>query len=104
MVQLAAAASLGAEVERQSGARATRDTQARRVAEPPAAPAATPAPADPRPDIQKVIDDYARALESRDVGQVRRADPGLPAPPPHSRPGVFQYVRESQDRLYGTAE
>src|SRR5881396_2459988 len=72
MVQLATAASFWAEAERQSRARAARDTQARRAVEPPAAPAATPAPVDPRPDIQKVIDDYARALESRDVGQVRR--------------------------------
>src|SRR5437870_13278289 len=36
MVQLATAASLWAEVERQSRARAARDTQARRAAEPPA--------------------------------------------------------------------
>src|SRR3989449_2201397 len=85
MVQLATAASLWAEVERQSRARAARDTQARRAAEPPAAPAATPAPVDPRPDIQKVIDDYARALESRDVGQVRRAYPGLTSPQQQDR-------------------
>jgi hypothetical protein len=52
MVQLATAASLWAEVERQLRARAARDTEARRAAEPPAAPAATPAPVDPRPDIR----------------------------------------------------
>src|SRR2546428_224532 len=74
MVQLATAASLWADAERQSRARAARDTQPRRAAEQPAAPAVAPAPVDPRPDIQKVIDDYARALESRDAGQVRRAD------------------------------
>src|SRR3989440_594857 len=103
MVQLATAASLWAEVERQSRARAARDTQARRAAEPPAAPAATPVPVDPRPDIQKVIDDYARALESRDVGQVRRAYPGLTSPQPQSWQGFFQSVRKLKAGLTGTA-
>src|SRR5437867_9975166 len=64
MVQLATAASLWAEAERQARARAARDTQPARAAEQPAAPAVTPDRVDPRPDIQKVIDDYARALES----------------------------------------
>src|SRR6266705_2056200 len=103
MVQLATAASLWAEVERQSRARAARDTQARRVAEPPAAPAATPAPADPRPDIQKVIDDYARALESRDVSQVRRAYPGLTSPQQQSWQDFFQSVRNLKAGLTVTA-
>src|SRR5439155_23888887 len=44
MVQLATAASLWADAERQSRARAVRDTQARRAAEQPAAPAVTPGP------------------------------------------------------------
>ena len=103
MVQLATAASLWAEVERQSRARAARDTQARRAAEPPAAPAATPAPVDPRPDIQKVIDDYARALESRDVGQVRRAYPGLTSPQQQSWQDFFQSVRNLKAGLTVTA-
>src|SRR6266480_415759 len=103
MVQLATAASFWAEAERQSRARATRDTQARRAAEPPAAPAATPAPVDPRPDIQKVIDDYARALESRDVGQVRRAYPGLTSPQQQSWQDFFQSVRNLKAGLTVTA-
>jgi len=103
MVQLATAASLWAEVERQSRARAARDTQARRAAEPPAAPAATPVPVDPRPDIQKVIDDYARALESRDVGQVRRAYPGLTSPQQQSWQDFFQSVRNLKAGLTVTA-
>src|SRR6266700_1045009 len=103
MVQLATAASLWAEVERESRARAARDTQARRAAEPPAAPAATPAPVDPRPDIQKVIDDYARALESRDVGQVRRAYPGLTSPQQQSWQDFFQSVRNLKAGLTVTA-
>src|SRR5438552_4753802 len=103
MVQLATAASLWAEAERQSRARAARDTQARRAAEPPAAPAVTPAPIDPRPDIQKVIDDYARALESRDVGQVRRAYPGLTPAQQQSWQDFFQSVRNLKAGLTVTA-
>src|SRR5436190_271435 len=103
MVQLATAASFWTEAERQSRARAARDTQARRAAEPPAAPAATPAPVDPRPDIQKVIDDYARALESRDVGQVRRAYPGLTSPQQQSWQDFFQSVRNLKAGLTVTA-
>jgi len=93
MVQLATAASLWADAERQSRARAARDTQARRAAEQPAAPAVTPGPIDPRPDIEKVIDDYARALESRDVSQVRRAYPGLTPAQQQSWQAFFQSVR-----------
>jgi len=103
MVQLATAASLWAEAERQSRARAARDTQARRAAEPPAAPAVTPTPIDPRPDIQKVIDDYARALESRDVGQVRRAYPGLTPAQQQSWQDFFQSVRNLKASLTVTA-
>ena len=93
MVQLATAASLWADAERQSRARVVRDSQQRRAAEPPAAPAVTPAPVDPRPDIQKVIDDYARALESRDVNQVRHAYPGLTAAQQQSWQDFFQSTR-----------
>jgi len=90
MVQLATAASLWADAERQSRARVVLDSQQRRAAEPPAAP---PAPVDPRPDIQKVIDDYARALESRDVNQVRHAYPGLTAAQQQSWQDFFQSTR-----------
>ena len=40
-------------------------------------PAPPPAPENPRPLIEGAIQAYARALESRDVAQVRRAYPGL---------------------------
>ena len=104
MVQLATAASLWAEVERQSRARAARDSAARRAAEQPApAPVVTPGPVDPRPDIQKVIDDYARALESRDVGQVRRAYPGLTSPQQQSWHDFFQSTRNLKAGLTVTA-
>src|SRR6184192_4235585 len=71
MVQLATAASLWAEAERVSRSRAP-------VALPPAAapPVAHP-PADPRVEIKALIEDYARALESRDLAEIRRVYPGL---------------------------
>jgi serine/threonine protein kinase len=103
MVQFASAASLWAEAERQSRARAARDTQPRRAAEPPAAPAPTPGPVDPRPDIQNVMDEYARALESRDVGQVRRAYPGLTAAQQQSWKDFFASVRRLKAGLTVTA-
>jgi len=103
MVQLATAASFWADAERQSRARATRDTQPRRAAEQAAAPAVPPAPPDLRPDIQKVIDDYARALEARDVGQVRRAYPGLTSAQEQSWQDFFQSVRNLKAGLTVTA-
>jgi serine/threonine protein kinase len=105
MVQLATAASLWADAERLSRARAVRDTQARRAAEQPPAPppVVTPGPADPRPDIQKVIDDYARALESRDVGQVRRAYPGLTSAQQQSWQDFFKSTRNLKAGLTVTA-
>jgi hypothetical protein len=62
-----------------------------------------PAPPDPRPDIQKVIDDYARALEARDVGQVRRAYPGLTSAQEQSWQDFFQSVRNLKAGLTVTA-
>ena len=71
MVQLATAASLWAEAERVSRSRPP-------VAIPPAAPPpVTRPPADPRVEIKALIGDYARALESRDLAEIRRVYPGL---------------------------
>jgi hypothetical protein len=103
MVQFATAASVWADAERQSRARAARDTEQRRAAEQAAAPAVTAAPVDPRADIQKVIDDYARALESRDVGQVRRAYPGLTSAQQQSWQDFFQSTRNLKAGLTVTA-
>ena len=102
MVQLATAASLWAEAERQARSRAKPDSTPQRVAEPPAA-APRPAPVDPRPDIQRVIDEYARALESRDVDQVRRAYPGLTPAQQQSWKGFFESVRNLKAGLTVTA-
>jgi hypothetical protein len=103
MVQLATAASYWADVERQTRARVAHDTQPRRAVEQPVAPVVTPGPVDPRPDIQKVIDDYARALESRDVGQVRRAYPGITSGQQQSWQDFFQSVRHLKAGLTVTA-
>lgn len=100
MVQLATAASLWGEAERVALARA-RDSAQRRAAE-QATPSAAPppaAPVDPRPDIQRVIDAYARALESRDVGQVRRAYPGMTAAQQQSWKDFFKSVRRFKAAL-----
>src|SRR5436853_2811261 len=67
MMQYATAASLWADAERGALSRGARDTAPRRVAEAPPPPVAP----DPRPDIQSVIADYATALESREIEQVR---------------------------------
>jgi hypothetical protein len=51
---------------------AARDTEkAVEVAPPPLKPV------DPRPDIERALDTYRRAIESRDLGQLRLAYPGL---------------------------
>src|SRR5258705_500179 len=101
--------------ERRCGHRRTRlragarDTEARRVAEPPPpAPPPAPAPqpaapppvaADPRPDIEKVIADYAGALESRDIEQVRHAYPGLTGAQQGSWQTFFDRVRNLKANL-----
>jgi len=110
MMQFATAASLWADAERAARSRGARDTEPRRVAEspPPAPPAPPPAPppvpvapvaADPRPDIQRVIADYAVALESRDIGQVRHAYPGLTATQQGSWQTFFDRVRNLKANL-----
>jgi serine/threonine protein kinase len=98
LVQLATAGSLWGEAERAARLRASRDTA------PPRAAAPLPAaPIDPRPDIQKAIDAYARALESSDVAEVRRAYPGLTAAQQNSWKEFFQSVRNLKAGLTVTA-
>jgi len=108
MMQFATAASLWADAERASRARSARDTEARRVAETPA-PLPPPPPsvvvvppsvaADPRPDIQKVIADYATAIESQDIEQVRRGYPGITAAQQGSWQTFFDRVRNLKATL-----
>src|SRR5438046_185204 len=102
MMQLTTAASLWADAERLSRSRAVRDTPRQRAAE-LAAPAPAPLPADPRPQIEQVIADYARALESRDLGEVRRAYPGLTPAQQQGWKEFFQSVRALRVSLTVTA-
>lgn len=103
MVRLATAASLWSEAERAARERAARDTEQRRAAEQAARPPAPVPAADPRADIQRAIDDYARALETRDVTQVRRAYPGLTAGQQQSWRDFFASVRNLKAALSVTA-
>src|SRR5207244_512790 len=77
VVQLATAASLAAEAERVSRSRPPRDTARARPVEPPPAPPVARPPADPRVEIKSLIADYARALGSRDLAEIRRVYPAL---------------------------
>jgi len=113
MMQFATAASVWADAERAARARGARDAEPRRVAEsPPPAPPPAPQPvappppavaADPRPDIQNVIADYAAALESRDIGQVRHAYPGITAAQQGSWQTFFDRVRNLKANLSVTS-
>ncbi len=101
MMQFATAASLWADAERASRSRGARDTEPRRVAEAPPPPPVPVAPVavDPRPDIEKVIASYAAALESRDIGQVRSAYPGLSTAQQGSWQTFFDRVRNLKASL-----
>ncbi len=58
-------------------------------------PPVTPQPvANPRPLIQGVIEAYGRALESRDVNQVRQAYPGLTPRQAQGWTDFFRLARE----------
>jgi len=79
MAHLSAAIGLWASAEQTARTRAQQAAVPPPVTtQPPAVTTAPPAaPENPRPLIEAAIQGYARALESRDVQQVRRAYPGL---------------------------
>jgi len=95
MMQYATAASLWADAERGALSRGARDTAPRRVAEAPPPPVAP----DPQPDIQKVIADYATALESREIEQLRHTYPGMTAAQQGSWQTFFDRVRNLKATL-----
>ncbi|PYP71334.1 MAG: hypothetical protein DMD41_12735 [Gemmatimonadetes bacterium] len=103
MVQLATAASLWTEAERQSRSRVARDTPRARAAEPPARPPVTHPPPNPRVEIETGIAAYARALESRDLSEVRRVYPGLTPTQRDFWRQFFLGVRKLQTSLTVTA-
>jgi serine/threonine-protein kinase len=96
IMQLVTATSLWSDAERLARARAARD-----AAPPSAAPA--PPPVDPRVAIESAIAAYARALESRDTSQVRRAYPGLTAAQQRGWGDLFGAVRSLKAGLTVTA-
>ena len=96
MVQLVTATSFWTEAERRAQARAARDTAPTAVAVPPPA-------VDPRVAIESAIAAYARALESRDTGQVRRAYPGLTPSQQRQWGDLFGAVRTLKASLIVTS-
>jgi len=103
MARLVTATSLWSQAERLAQGRAARDTVRQRAREPAAPPAAALPPADPRVGIERAIAQYALALESRDLGQVRRAYPGLTAAQQQGWKDLFESVRALRARLTVTA-
>ena len=65
----------------------------------PAQPAAPAAPADPRPEIEKTISAYAKAIESMDVGEIRRTYPGLTGQQSQGWDGFFRSVKNLKAQL-----
>jgi serine/threonine protein kinase len=66
------------------------------------APVTTPPPApttDPRPEIGRVVTDYAGAIESEDVGKIRRIYPGMTAVQERGWQQFFQLVRDVKAQL-----
>ena len=66
--------------------------------EPPAA-ADEPAPADPRPEIERLLETYRRAIESRDLDRLRSAYPGMTADQEQAWRGFFSNVSALQATL-----
>ena len=63
----------------------------------PAAPAA--APVDPRPEIEQLVAAYARAIEARNVAEMRRLYPGMTAAQQQGWEQFFRSVRNIQATL-----
>jgi len=72
----------------------------------PPTPVAAPAPAaespqavDPRPQIEQLVDSYARAIESRSVAAIRRVYPGLTGPQQQGWEQFFPTVKSMRVQL-----
>jgi uncharacterized protein YjdB len=90
-----------AQAEQQARTRATS------AAAPPAAPRVetqppTPAPVDPGPLIDAAIASYARALETKDMAQVRRANPGMSATQEQDLLSFFKDAKNLKVSLHAT--
>jgi hypothetical protein len=56
-------------------------------------------PADPRPDIRAVVADYAAAVESESLGDLRRVYPAMTGPQQRGWEQFFQLVRDVKAEL-----
>jgi hypothetical protein len=64
------------------------------------APVAEPAqPADPRPEIEQLVDAYARAIESRSVTEIRQVYPGLTSQQQQGWEQFFKSARSMRVQL-----
>jgi hypothetical protein len=68
-------------------------------APPPPAPVAAVVPEDSRAVIEAIVDEYARAIASRDVAAVRRVYPGLTAAQQRAWEQFFQSTEQIQADL-----
>ncbi|HEY3221216.1 MAG TPA: serine/threonine-protein kinase [Gemmatimonadales bacterium] len=95
MVQLVTATSAWSEAERVARARVAREA----AAPPPPPPVVAQPVIDPRVAIESVIATYARALETRDTSQVRRAYPGLTSGQQQGWQDLFRAARNLKASL-----
>jgi hypothetical protein len=108
--QISLASERWAAVERTARARTAAAEQSRPVTQPPA-PVVTPPPPttppesvakpayDARPDIERVIAAYTRAIESGNITEIRRAYPGLTTAQQQNWEGFFRNVRNFKPTL-----
>jgi serine/threonine protein kinase len=68
-------------------------------APPAAAPKPAPKPADPRTEIQGVVGEYARAIESKSLQDLQRVYPGMTGVQQRGWEQFFQLVRDVSARL-----
>jgi serine/threonine-protein kinase len=69
------------------------------AAPPPTVAAPAPAAVDPKVEIEKAISAYARAIETEDVGEIRRAYPGLTSQQAQGWDAFFKSVKGLRARL-----
>jgi serine/threonine protein kinase len=107
MTQMSNASASWTAAENAARARLAAAEQQRSQVAPPVITQAPPAPApvaavvteDARAIIEAIIDEYARAIASRDVASVRRVYPGLTAPQQRAWEQFFQSTEQIQAEL-----
>ena len=99
VARFSTATALWAMAEQTARARAAAESAPQRGEAPPAAPPPAARPANDRPLIERVIADYAHAIESQDVAALRRAYPGLTAAQERAWQQFFRSVRNLRASL-----